>query len=173
MNIDSRTGKRTKAGALEDGRRSVIRYFKNNFADGFRQDSLDLFVGNYKVSPTEGVTHECPLVSLRADQRYLAYPVALALSLAMFILSLVVPSELSTEILLGLLFWAGKRAYRTTLFIDPTQYSDVLDNYKTKVINNKNFLAMIFVTSRTVLKNGPDYVDQPHLVHAAPHTHRN
>jgi len=127
----TRTGKRTKLGALEDGRRSALRYFKNNFADGFRQDSLDLFVGNYVVSPTEGVTHESPLADLRTDQRYLAYPVALALSLAMFTLSLFVPAELSTEILLGLLFWA----------------------------------AMIFVTGRTVLKNGPDYVDQPHLVH--------
>ena len=153
----------------------MIRYFKNNFADGFRQDSLDLFVGNYKVSPTEGVTHECPLVSLRADQRYLAYPVALALSLAMFILSLVVPSELSTEILLGLLFWAGKRAYRTTIYKSKTILGPALYQTIAKVImiNNKNFLAMIFVTSRTVLKNGPDYVDQPHLVHAAPHSHNN
>lgn len=153
----------------------MIRYFKNNFADGFRQDSLDLFVGNYKVSPTEGVTHECPLVSLRADQRYLAYPVALALSLAMFILSLVVPSELSTEILLGLLFWAGKRAYRTTIYKSNTILGPALYQTIAKVImiNNKNFLAMIFVTSRTVLKNGPDYVDQPHLVHAAPHSHNN
>ena len=151
----------------------MIRYFKNNFADGFRQDSLDLFVGNYKVSPTEGVTHECPLVSLRADQRYLAYPVALALSLAMFILSLVVPSELSTEILLGLLFWAGKRACRTTIYKSNTILGPDLYQTITKVISNKNFLAMIFVTSRTVLKNGPDYVDQPHLVHAAPHSHRN
>merc|ERR1719381_33581 len=127
----TRTGQRTKLGALEDGRRSALRYFKNNFADGFRQDSLDLFVGNYVVSPTEGVTHESPVVDRKQDQRYLAYPVALALSIAMFTLSLLVPAELSTEILLGLLFWA----------------------------------AMIFVTGRTVLKNGPDYVDQPHLVH--------
>jgi len=133
----TRTGKRTKLGALEDGRRSALRYFKNNFADGFRQDSLDLFVGNYTVSPTEGVTHESPLgLQTRTDQRYIAYPVALALSLAMFTLSLIVPAELSTEILLGLLFWA----------------------------------AMIFVTGRTVLKNGPDYVDQPHLVHVPPRT---
>ena len=29
-------------GLLEDGRRSAIRYFKNNFADGFRQVS-DIF----------------------------------------------------------------------------------------------------------------------------------
>lgn len=126
----TRTGKRTKVGVLEDGRRSLIRYFKNNFADGFRQDSLDLFVGNYIVSPTEGVTHESPVINNRQDQRYLAYPIALALSLAMFTLSLMVPSELSTEILLGLLFWA----------------------------------AMVFVTGGTICKNGPDYVDQPHLI---------
>merc|ERR1719268_558799 len=72
----TRTGKRTKIGVLEDGRRSLLRYFKNNFADGFRQDSLDLFVGNYVVSPTEGVTHESPVVDRKQDQRYLAYSVA-------------------------------------------------------------------------------------------------
>ena len=75
------------------------------------------------MSPTEGVTHESPVINHRQDQRwiffqfeiqltflsrYLAYPIALALSLAMFTLSLMVPSELSTEILLGLLFWAGR-----------------------------------------------------------------
>jgi len=130
----TRTGKRTKAGVLEDGRRSLLRYFKNNFADGFRQDSLDLFVGNYVVSPTEGVTHESPVVDRKQDQRYLAYPVALTLSIAMFTLSLLVPAELSTEILLGLLFWA----------------------------------AMIFVTGGTLFKNGPDYVDRPHLFQIPP-----
>ena len=104
----SRTGKRTKLGLLEDGRRSLIRYYKNNFADGLRQDSLDLFVGNHCVSPTEGVTHESPLAPLKPDQRYLALPIALALSLAMLTLSLIVPAEYSTEILLSLLFWAGR-----------------------------------------------------------------
>ena len=47
-------------------------------------------------------------IQLTFLSRYLAYPIALALSLAMFTLSLMVPSELSTEILLGLLFWAGR-----------------------------------------------------------------
>merc|ERR1719414_627140 len=92
----TRTGKRTKMGLLEDGRRSLIRYYKNNFADGFRQDSLDLFVGNHSVSPTEGVTHESPLAPLQPDQRYMAAP-----------LSLAVPAELTTEILLSVLFWAA------------------------------------------------------------------
>ena len=33
----TRTGKRTKAGALEDGYKSIMRYLKNNYFDGARQ----------------------------------------------------------------------------------------------------------------------------------------
>ena len=33
----TRTGKRTKFGMLKDGYNSAIRYYKNNFTDGFRQ----------------------------------------------------------------------------------------------------------------------------------------
>lgn len=33
----TRTGQRTKAGLLEDGYKSVMRYLKNNFFDGARQ----------------------------------------------------------------------------------------------------------------------------------------
>jgi hypothetical protein len=36
----TRTGKRSWRGAVEDGRRSVIRYWKNNFCDGERQVRL-------------------------------------------------------------------------------------------------------------------------------------
>jgi hypothetical protein len=36
----TRTGKRTKFGLLQDGTNSLIRYFKNNFSDGFRQVRL-------------------------------------------------------------------------------------------------------------------------------------
>jgi len=103
----TRTGQRTKMGLLEDGRRSVIRYFKNNFADGFRQDSLDVFVGNYEVSPTEGVTNESPVVEQQQDMRYWAWPVMLVLSLSMIVLTLTLPAQYSTQILLFILFWAG------------------------------------------------------------------
>ena len=34
-----RTGKRSTLGALKDGFNSAVRYYKNNFADGFRQVS--------------------------------------------------------------------------------------------------------------------------------------
>ena len=47
--------------------------------------------------------------------RYMAAPLALLLCLAMLTLSLVVPAELTTEILLSVLFWAGdKTGFLTT-----------------------------------------------------------
>ncbi|KOS19072.1 Phosphoinositide phosphatase SAC1 [Escovopsis weberi] len=44
----TRTGTRTKLGVLEDGRIGLTRYFLNNFRDGPRQDSFDLFLGAYR-----------------------------------------------------------------------------------------------------------------------------
>lgn len=43
----TRLGKRTKGGALQDLRNSIVRYLKNNFFDGPRQDGFDLFLGNH------------------------------------------------------------------------------------------------------------------------------
>lgn len=43
----TRLGKRTKRGALQDGNVAVSRYCRNNFLDGPRQDSFDLFLGAY------------------------------------------------------------------------------------------------------------------------------
>ena len=37
-----RTGKRTMIGAVKDGVNSVIRYFNNNFYDGYFEDCLNL-----------------------------------------------------------------------------------------------------------------------------------
>ncbi|KAL4146778.1 hypothetical protein PRNP1_010535 [Phytophthora ramorum] len=46
----TRTGKRTKKGALMDGYNSCVRYIMNNFMDGYRQDVLDLLLGRFSVS---------------------------------------------------------------------------------------------------------------------------
>ncbi|KAI9503285.1 SacI homology domain-containing protein [Coemansia spiralis] len=47
----TRTGKRTKMGALQDGRNSIERYIRGNFFDGERQDAIDLLLGAYQVKP--------------------------------------------------------------------------------------------------------------------------
>lgn len=44
----TRTGKRTKMGALQDLNNSITRYYLNNLRDGHRQDAYDLFLGNYR-----------------------------------------------------------------------------------------------------------------------------
>ncbi|KAI9725479.1 MAG: hypothetical protein M1828_003150 [Chrysothrix sp. TS-e1954] len=46
----TRTGTRTKAGAMQDARNSIQRYIKNNFTDGPRQDAFDLFSGAFLPS---------------------------------------------------------------------------------------------------------------------------
>lgn len=46
-----RFGKRSNHGLFLDGKNALLRYYFNNFADGFRQDSLDLVTGRYIVNP--------------------------------------------------------------------------------------------------------------------------
>uniref|UniRef100_A0A7S0URE1 SAC domain-containing protein n=1 Tax=Polytomella parva TaxID=51329 RepID=A0A7S0URE1_9CHLO len=43
----TRTGKRTVGGLIDDGLKSVTRYYLNNFQDGRKQDALDLFTGAF------------------------------------------------------------------------------------------------------------------------------
>ncbi|XP_078690200.1 phosphatidylinositol-3-phosphatase SAC1-like isoform X2 [Branchiostoma floridae x Branchiostoma belcheri] len=62
----TRTGRRTILGLLMDGYNSAIRYMKNNFYDGFRQDAIDLFVGNYIVDEAECINKPCPLQQPRS-----------------------------------------------------------------------------------------------------------
>jgi len=45
----TRTGKRTLVGLYNDGSNSVTRYFLNNFSDGQKLDSINLFLGKYQV----------------------------------------------------------------------------------------------------------------------------
>ena len=49
-----RTGKRTKLGLLMDGKNSAVRYYKNNFCDGYRQVSpywfkIKIFISFSKI----------------------------------------------------------------------------------------------------------------------------
>lgn len=49
----TRTGKRTFAGSLEDGKRALLRYVINNFEDTYHQNSLDLLLGKINSSQLE------------------------------------------------------------------------------------------------------------------------
>jgi hypothetical protein len=47
----TRTGRRTKLGALQDFSNSMLRYIKNHYLDGKRQDAMDIVTGNHVVDP--------------------------------------------------------------------------------------------------------------------------
>ncbi|XP_037592702.1 phosphatidylinositol-3-phosphatase SAC1 [Cebus imitator] len=97
----TRTGKRTHLGLIMDGWNSMIRYYKNNFSDGFRQDSIDLFLGNYSVDELES---HSPL-SVPRDWKFLALPIIMVVAFSMCIICLLMAGDTWTVMLAYVLFW--------------------------------------------------------------------
>lgn len=67
-------------GLLSDGLNSIMRYFLNNFTDGARQDSMDLFYGHYTIRLEN---YYSPFI-YEFDQRLLIAPIILGCSLLLF-----------------------------------------------------------------------------------------
>lgn len=42
---------------ISDKMISATRYYQNNFADGYKQDAFDLFLGNFKPKDKIGAYH--------------------------------------------------------------------------------------------------------------------
>ncbi|KAG0210052.1 hypothetical protein BGX28_009729 [Mortierella sp. GBA30] len=102
----TRTGNRTKAGALQDLQNSIVRYIKNNFLDGHRQDAYDLFL-QYEVDATGAY----PLVDTRPLQ-IKALPAVLLVGVAMIFAAAIVPEDsLSTLVILFASFWLAIISY--------------------------------------------------------------
>ncbi|XP_032414240.1 phosphatidylinositol-3-phosphatase SAC1-B isoform X1 [Xiphophorus hellerii] len=97
----TRMGKRTVWGAVMDGWNSAIRYYKNNFSDGFRQDSIDLFLGNYAVDEADWIT---PLQDPK-DWKFLTLPIVMVVAFSMCIICLLMAGDTWTETLAYVLFW--------------------------------------------------------------------
>ena len=88
----TRFGRRNYYGIMRDGLNSMQRYVKNNFMDGFRQDSIDLFLGNYIVEEEEGSSKPCPLEHRRGFF-WTALLVCALIAMAMCALCVLSPAE--------------------------------------------------------------------------------
>lgn len=98
----TRTGKRSKEGLLEDGYKSVVRYFRNNFFDGDRQDGFDILTGAW-VAQRGGIP---PLTDTRPlIMRSMPYILAFALTMITAALTLPRTSEMSIYSFLVLWFF--------------------------------------------------------------------
>jgi len=110
----TRHGKRSVWGALQDGYNCLIRYHMNNFYDGFRQDSLDLFIGNYIVEEDEGITKKSPLRTDK-DWKFYALPTVFIVAFSMCIISILIPDEHPSEQIMYILFWGSASAASLSL----------------------------------------------------------
>ncbi|KAJ1916709.1 Phosphoinositide phosphatase sac1 [Mycoemilia scoparia] len=93
----TRTGKRTKLGALQDARNSIERYIRGNFFDGKRQDSVDLLLGKYipirGYNPFKGISLSSKGTGSGGgvSKQSLALITALVFSLCMMFIGIVYP----------------------------------------------------------------------------------
>lgn len=108
----TRTGKRTRAGALQDLNNSITRYVRNNFMDGPRQDGFDVFLGTYLPSDTSFAN-----IQLFMDRRPLviqAIPYIFAASLFMVLIATLtrrLPDAAIWPLRLFMIFWIIVGAY--------------------------------------------------------------
>ncbi|KAJ5187449.1 hypothetical protein N7449_010443 [Penicillium cf. viridicatum] len=102
----TRTGKRTRAGMLQDLNNSITRYVRNNFMDGPRQDGFDVFLGTYLPSDSTFAN-----IQLFLDQRPLviqSVPYVLAASVFMILVALFtrrLPDAAVWPLRLFTIFW--------------------------------------------------------------------
>ncbi|CAN6988848.1 unnamed protein product [Brassica rapa subsp. trilocularis] len=76
-----RYGHRTTQGVLKDGWSSLVRYYLNNFADGTKQDAIDLLQGHYIVAMSRDMA---PVPQKGGLEAVANFPVALAVVLISF-----------------------------------------------------------------------------------------
>lgn len=144
----TRHGRRTYVGAMKDGVNAVSRYVRNNFGDGYRQDSIDLFLGNFLVDSSDlPVSLESSILS--TDQNGLALIAAL-FAMSMTILCLLVAGTILI-----------------TYYC--TRYSIIFRILQKKNIFSDNFTATIFwmviffVCMMFIFLNGEEFVNAPKL----------
>lgn len=93
---------------MKDLQNSITRYVKNNFLDGTRQDSFDLFLGNYQVDKSSIV--RSPFTENKA-LRIRVVPYILLFALFMLLLNIFKPGysgfKSVTSYILLLIFWVS------------------------------------------------------------------
>ncbi|KAF9056681.1 inositol/phosphatidylinositol phosphatase [Panaeolus papilionaceus] len=117
----TRTNKRTRKGALEDGYKSVMRYIKNTFFDGARQDGFDLITGNWvpRKNPSSAlflVTDARPLVTR-------SMPAIASFSLFMICAGLTLPRTSDYSLFYYFMLWFALFSIAMTfMFINGVDY---------------------------------------------------
>ncbi|KAJ3127318.1 Phosphatidylinositide phosphatase SAC1 [Nowakowskiella sp. JEL0407] len=147
----TRTGKRSWNGIMDDGYNASIRYAKNNYADGWRQDGYDLFLGRYEVNPQDPSPFARPFNSLM-----IAIPVFIIFNIFMAIVTILRDPSKKTPVI-SPYFLKIKTSSKTNIFQKTGLFSF-------------HFLTILFwillaiLGFRVLLQYGYEFVSRPHLV---------
>ncbi|KAI9485809.1 MAG: SacI homology domain-containing protein [Benjaminiella poitrasii] len=132
----TRTGKRTRLGLVHDFNNSAIRYVKNNYMDGSRQDGIDLILGKYKVTASSQLAS--PFKSNGSTWIIRLVPLYCLISLSFFFILLFLPNHITFYF-----FGESTLAYITVL----------------------SFSFAVFLTCWLFIQqNGTEFVDWPKLL---------
>jgi len=95
----TRTGKRTVRGALEDLGHALMRYWKNNFCDGHKQDAIDLFLGTCTETNVKAMISE-------PHRKWMYLPLVLLGDISLLVLTFLLAGELfeSSHVHLWIIF---------------------------------------------------------------------
>ncbi|KAI8880064.1 hypothetical protein K501DRAFT_225568 [Backusella circina FSU 941] len=91
----TRTGRRTRLGLVNDFNNSAMRYIKNNYMDGSRQDGIDLILGKFKVLPSMYNRYSSPFQTTTKNVFIKSVPIGFILFLVLFIFILFFPDVFS------------------------------------------------------------------------------
>jgi len=111
----TRTGQRTLRGALEDLGHALMRYWKNNFCDGQRQDAIDLFLGSCTQTNVKVMIEE-------PHRKWLYLPLLLLADLSLLLLTLIfAESEFESSHHLWILFLLATAILLASLVLRKSQ----------------------------------------------------
>ncbi|KAI0281599.1 SacI homology domain-containing protein [Russula aff. rugulosa BPL654] len=99
----TRTGKRTHQGALDDLKKSVLRYLRNNHFDGARQDAYDLMTGVW--IPRKGPSSALFMITDTRPLVLRAVPYILSFSLFMILAGLTLPRSSDYSLMYYFVLW--------------------------------------------------------------------
>lgn len=88
----TRTGSRTRVGVINDFTNSAIRYIKNNYMDGSRQDGIDLMLGKYLIISNN--SSSSPYAASPQSLMIKAVPLLFVVFFGIFMMTLFAPELL-------------------------------------------------------------------------------
>lgn len=88
----TRTGSRTRVGMINDFTNSAIRYIKNNYMDGSRQDGIDLMLGKYLIISNS--SSSSPYAASPQSLMIKAVPLLFVVFFGIFMMTLFAPELL-------------------------------------------------------------------------------